>query len=144
MKLLIFQLHLALVKNNYFNTQKGQTLVVFLIFILVAITVSMTSVSIIISNAQSTRAAAQSMEAYYAAEAGIENASLQLLRNPSYSGETIQLDSGVTVDIIVVSSLNQYVVTATGKSDSYIRIIQANLDYTNNVLSVISWKELFQ
>ncbi|MFH0772740.1 MAG: hypothetical protein V1922_00290 [bacterium] len=130
-------------KNNSIYYQKGQTLVVFLVFMLVAITVCITSVSIIISNAQNTWGAAQSMEAYYAAEAGIENASLQLLRNPNYSGETLQISPDTTADIAVVHVV-EYVVTSTGKSGSFTRVIQANLDYTDNVLSVISWQEVFQ
>ena len=142
MKLPIFQQLLEHVKNNHIENRKGQTLLIFLIFILVAITISMTSVSIIISNAQSTRGTAQSMEAYYAAEAGVENAALRLLRDPSYSGETIQINANATAEIVVVNAEN-YVVTSTGKSGDFTKVIQANLDYTDNVLSVISWKELF-
>jgi type II secretory pathway component PulK len=143
MRLLIFQQLLEPVKNNPLLIRRGQTLVVFLIFILVAVTIATTSVSIIISNAESTRGAAQSLEAYYAAEAGIENATLQLLRNVDYAGETIQINSTATAEISV-SHNGSYRVISTGRSGVYTRAIQANLDYTNNVLSVISWQELFQ
>lgn len=142
MKLLIFQQHSEFVKNNFFNNQRAQTLVVLLIFILVAITIATTSVSVIISNAQSTRGAGQSMEAYYAAEAGIENASLQLLRNPEYTGETLQINSMVTAEIVATHSA-QYVVTSTGRSGSFTRVLQATFNYTDNILSIISWQELF-
>lgn len=144
MRLFIFQQHLEYVKNNMNinRIRKSQTLVVLLIFMLVAVTIATTSVAIIISNAQNTRSAGQSMEAYYAAEAGIENASLQLLRNPEYSGETLQINSSTTVDITATHSA-QYVVTSTGRSGAFIRVLQATFNYTDNILSVISWQELF-
>ena len=142
MKLFIFRQHLASVKNNFLQNRSAQTLVVLLVFILVSITIAMTSVSIIISNAQNTQGAAQSMEAYYAAEAGIENASLQLLRNPNYTGEILQISSGTTAEIEVTHDTD-YVVISTGISGGYTRVIQANLDYTNTILSVISWTELY-
>ena len=109
---------------------------------MVAITIATTSVSIIISNAESTRASAQTMEAYYAAEAGLENASLQLLRNPSYTGETINVGSDATADIVVTNS-GGYIVISTGKSGIFTRVLQANFDYTDNILSVNSWREIF-
>jgi len=143
MMLLIFPPPLESVKNNFFYNRKGQTLITLLVFMLVAISIMATSVSIIISNSQSTRGTGQSMEAYYAAEAGIENASLQLLRNSEYTGEKLYISDMVTADIIATHSA-QYVVTSTGKSGSFTRVIQATFDYTNNVLGVISWKEIYQ
>lgn len=143
MKLLIFQQLLEFVKNNLQKNRHGQTLVLLLIFILVAITIATTSVSILISNAQSIRESSQSMEAYYAAEAGIENAVLQLLRNPEYTGETLYITDSVNA-VIVVTKDSQYEIISTGTSGIFSRIIQANVNYTNNVLSVTSWKELYK
>ena len=143
MTLPIFPQPSAFVKNNSHSTKRGSTLITLIIFIMVMLTVASTSVSIIISNAQSTTGTGQSIEAYYAAEAGVENASLQLLRNPEYAGETLSLSSSSSVHISV-SHNGHYEVISTGKSGSFTRIIQAKLDYTDNVLSVISWQELFQ
>jgi len=142
MMLHIFQPLLASVRNNYRFTKRGSTLITLMIFIFVMLTIASTSVSIIISNAQSTAGAGQTMEAYYAAEAGIENASLQLLRNPEYAGETIQLSPTSSVTISV-SRNGTYDVLSTGKSGQFTRILMAKLDYTNNILSIISWKELY-
>lgn len=116
-------------------------LITLLVFIMVALSIAATSVSIIMTNAQSTQSTGQSMEAYYAAETGIENASLQLLRNPDYTGETVYINERVSTVIDATHSA-QYVVTATGRSGIFTRKIQAILDYTDNVLSVISWQEL--
>lgn len=121
--------------------RRGQMLITLLVFIMVALSIAATSVSIIMTNAQSTQSTGQSMEAYYAAETGIENASLQLLRNPDYTGETVYINERVSTVIDATHSA-QYVVTATGRSGIFTRKIQAILDYTDNVLSVISWQEL--
>lgn len=83
------------------------------------------------------------MEAYYAAEAGVENALLQLLRNPEYTGETIQIQTDTTAQI-QVSHASGYIVISKGISGSFTHIIQANVNYTDNVLSVSSWKEIYQ
>lgn len=139
----IFLQHLEFVKNNKYSLKKGQTLITLLIFILVAITIATTSVSILISNAQNTSGTSQSIEAYYAAEAGIENASMRLLRDPEYTGEVLQISSDVSATISV-SHNGHYEVISSGKSGGIIRVIQANLDYTNNILQVVAWKEIYQ
>lgn len=141
MKFIIFQQPSESVKNKILYNHRGQTLVMLLIFIIVAITIATTSVSLIIANAQVTSGTAQSMEAYYAAEAGVENATLQLLRNTNYTGETLQVSEAVTAEINVSHNGN-YVVISKGKSGTFERVIQVNLDYTNNVLSINSWEEL--
>ena len=139
----IFQPPLAPVKNKIETLKKGQTLITLLIFILVLITITLTSVSIVISNAQNTAGTSQTIDAYYAAEAGVEDAMLQLLRNPDYTGGAINVSQTATA-VTTITHPGQYIVTSIGKSGLYTRIIRANLDYTNNNLTVISWQELFQ
>lgn len=124
--------------------RSGQTLITLLIFIIVSVTVAATSVSIIITNAQKTTASASSMEAYYAAEAGIENASIELLRNPAYLGGTITLSPSSLVETSVIFENNQYTVKAKGTAHGYTRTIEAIFDYTDTILSVVSWREVYQ
>ncbi len=123
--------------------RSGQTLITLLIFIIVSVTVAATSVSIIITNAQKTTASASSMEAYYAAEAGIENASISLLRNPQYGGETITLSPSASVETTVTFN-GQYTVVAKGTAHGFTRTIEAVFDYTDTILTVITWRELYQ
>jgi type II secretory pathway component PulK len=123
--------------------RKGQTLITLLVFMIVALTVAATSVSIIITNAQKSTASIRSMEAYYAAEAGIENASLSLLRDPTYAGETLQVTTEATA-VISVTYDGQYTVLSKGTVGDFTRTIMAKFDYTNSVLSVVSWQEIYQ
>ncbi len=122
--------------------RSGQTLITLLIFIIVSVTVAATSVSIIITNAQKTTATASAMEAYYAAEAGIENASISLLRNQNYIGETIQLTPTTSVETFVTFD-GQYRVVATGSAHGFTRTIEAIFDYTDTILTIVSWREMF-
>ena len=124
------------------SNRKGQTLVILLIFIIVAISIATTSVSVIITNAQKTLTLNKSTEAYYAAEAGIENASISLLRDSTYAGETIQIQTGITAEVGVIYN-GKYVVTSKGISGGAHRTIQAIFSYTNSVLALESWQEVF-
>jgi hypothetical protein len=78
--------------------------------------------------------------AYYAAESGIENALLKLLRNPSYNGEAINFGSGSV--ITEITSQNPLTIVATGKYYNTTRKIQVQTVYNNNVLTISSWKEI--
>lgn len=128
-------------KNNHFyQEESGQALLTFLIFIIIALTLTASSVAILISNSQNTTSVQQSVYAEKGAESGIENALLQLLRNPAYSGEVITIDNG-TVTITVTDS-DPHIVTSVGKSGDYIKTIRATIGYTDNILSIISWSEI--
>lgn len=121
---------------------KGQTLITLLIFVIVAMTVAATSVSIIITNSQKTTSSAASMEAYYAAEGGVENAALALLRNAEYSSESITFSPAVSVETTVTFD-GQYRVVATGSAHGFTRTIEAIFDYTDTILTIVSWREIF-
>ena len=112
-----------------------------LVFMLIAISIMAVSVDIIISNSQSASSSRLSNEAYYAAEAGIENALVQLLRNPNYTGETLQIAAGSTA-VITITGTGPFEVVSVGKSGSYIRTLQATINYTDSILTISSWKEI--
>ncbi len=127
------------VKNNQ-PKELGQTLVLLLIFIVVALTVMATTVSVIITNTQNASITEQSNNAVYIAESGIENATLRLLRDPSYTGETLSIDNG-SAQVTVYGS-DPYIVTSIGKSGLYIHTLQATIGYTDNILTILSWEEV--
>lgn len=73
--------------------QSGQALVALLFFVIIAMVISTTSVAVIVTNITSVTQTEHAHHALVIAEAGAENAIGQLLRNPSYSGETLLIDS---------------------------------------------------
>lgn len=119
---------------------KGQTLVILLIFIVIATTITSAAVVLIFNSSTNASKLDQSTQAYYVAESGVENGLMQLLRNPSYSGEVMSIANGAAT--ILVSGTNPTVVTSTGQLGNFTRKIQVNMSNVSGVWSVSSWKEI--
>ncbi len=120
--------------------RSGQTLVVLLVFVAMAMAVVVAAVSVVVN---STTAGSQyeiGQTAYLLAESGAEEAMLRLLRDPAYAGETLTtIDGAVT---IAVTGSSQKTIVSTATVSSTVRKIQVVAGYTNNILTVISWKEI--
>ncbi len=128
-------------KNIKSSNSQGQALVTLLFFVIVAITVTSAATVIILVNSLSTEKTQQSTINSTAAESGIENAILQLLRDPTYTGSTMSVgDNSVQV---TVSGSNIYTIVATASAGNIKRTAQVQAQNSNNVLSVLSWKEIY-
>ena len=119
---------------------RGQALISLLFFIVIITTITTAAVVIILTGSNAATKFEQGTRAYYVAESGVENALLRLLRDPSFTGETLTIDDG-TVETTVTGS-GPYVVTAKGTVGNFIRTIRVNAAYTNNALQVSGWKEI--
>ena len=117
----------------------GQALITLLFFSIIATTVTFAAVIVIITQAKTASSVDLSNKAYYMAESGVENALLQLLRNQSYTGEQLSIENGIVT--VLVSGTNPKIITSMATASGYLRQVQAQVDYTNNVLTVLSWKE---
>jgi hypothetical protein len=115
----------------------GQTLVSLLVFSIVALAVTTTAISVTINTSQATQAVENRVYIQHAAQSGIENALLRLLRNPTYGGETITIDDVVVVTNIVGS--DPYTITATADNTRFSHTEEAVVTYTNNILTISSW-----
>lgn len=122
-------------KNN-----KGQTLVIFLIYILVAIIVTTAAVAVLVTSSQNTDKAYQGLTAYDVAESGAETAMLKLLRNPMYTGETLTVGTGTAT--ITITGTNPKVIVSKGTFNNFTKSVAITVDTSNDILTVISWKEL--
>ncbi len=83
----------------------------------------------------------EGLSAYQMAENGAENAMIRILRNPSYTGETIN-ENGGTV-LISVSGDNPKIATSTATVNNHQRKIELRISNSNGVFNVTSWKEIF-
>lgn len=119
--------------------QSGQTIIVLLIFMLLAITLTVSATAVIIINLQGNTAYQSGEIALQNAQAGAENALLRLERNTTYTGETMTLGTGTVT--IAVSGTAPYTIVATGTSGTFVRTITATATITNNILSITSWSE---
>jgi hypothetical protein len=119
------------------KNRQGQAILTLLFFMVISISI-ITAISLIILNNLSAGVnIEQGVVAYYAAEAGAENALLRMLRDPSYAGETMTVD-----DSDVVISVNGGVITSIATYANSVRKIEVQTVYNNNVLTVSSWKEI--
>jgi hypothetical protein len=120
--------------------RKGQALITLLFFIVVGISITSAAAIILVNNIASASTSEQGTDAYEVAESGIENALLELLRNPSYSGETLFVGNGTCV--IQVTNGNPITILSTGTYNNSVRKIQVQVVYNNSILTISTWKEI--
>ena len=119
------------------KSEAGQTLVSLLVFSVVALAVTTTAISVTINTSQATQAVENRVYIQHAAQSGIENALLMLLRDPTYGGETITIDD-VTIVTTIVGS-DPHTITATADNARFSHTEEAVVTYTNNILTISSW-----
>lgn len=122
------------------KNQNGQAIVTLLFFMILAITITSGAVIIILTNSLAASKFDQGNVTYYIAESGAENALIRLLRDPNYTGETMTIDTGTA--IINVSGQNPKIITSEGKIGDFSRKIEVVADYADNILSVLSWRQI--
>lgn len=124
-----------------FCEEKGQSLVSLLFFMIVAVTITSASAIILLTNSLAANTFQQGGITMATAESGVENAILRLLRDPSYSGETLVLENGTAQ--ISVSGTNPKTIVSVGRVGSFQRQVQVNVVDNNGIITVVSWKEIF-
>lgn len=120
--------------------QSGQSLVMLLIFMIIALTITSAAIAMIVINTRTTGKFAVGTIAYYAAESGAENAVLRLLRNPNYSGESMIVGDGSA--IITVTGTDPKTITSIGIVGNSSRTIQVIAGYVDNRFTISSWQEI--
>lgn len=123
--------------SGYEKSHKGQTLVSLLMFVLIAMTVITSAITTVISNTKAASVEQQSIDAYYVAEAGAENALMRLLRDQSYTGETLPVGNNSAVVIVSGNTI-----VSTGSVNNLSRKIQVDVSYTDYQMTVINWQEI--
>lgn len=123
------------------NSSSGQALVTLLFFTIIGMTIVSAAAVFVYENSQSASIAEQGTYAYYIAESGIEEALLQMLRDPNYVGtpalQPLSIGTGsVKIDV------DSGIITATGTYQNVVRKIQAKTVYNNSMLNISSWKEI--
>jgi hypothetical protein len=123
------------------STNKGQTAVFMLMFVIIGVTISSAAIVLIGTNSTNVSMFQDSVAVYQAAEAGAENTMVRILRDPTYSGETISINGGVVT--ITVTGTDPKTIVSTALFHDYERKVQVIASDTNGLLRVSSWKEIF-
>ena len=121
--------------------EKGQALVTLLFFVLISLTITSAAIIIIIINSSATGKFEAGILAYNAAESGVENAFLRLLRDPDYTGETLIIDTASAVVTVTGVSFPKTIVSV-GQSGSFKRTVQAQMNYNSGYYIFSNWKEI--
>lgn len=122
--------------------KSGQTLVLLMVFMAIAITVITASILLTISVSQSASRQETGSAVLQLAESGIEDALMQILRNPATTG-TYSLPLDDQTATISISGADPYVVRSTAQIGNLIRIVQAQASFLDGRLSVSSWQEIY-
>lgn len=128
------------IRNSKLNS--GAALITLLFFTVIATTVTGAAVVILFVNSLSGAKYQQGTIAYEIAQAGIENAKLRLLRDPSYTGETLPVGNG-SAEITVTRDGANYTIVSEGTIGNFMRQIQVEATYNNNLLVITSSEEVF-
>jgi hypothetical protein len=129
-------------RRKIHHRKKGQTLIILLVFMMIAITVTSVTVTTSLVNTQNTDKMQEGIEALHVAQSGAENAMLRLLRDPTYAGETLTVGQGTS--IITVTGTTTKTIVSIGKYGRYVRKVQIDVGNTNGILVVTPpWKEVF-
>jgi hypothetical protein len=126
---------------NFHPKSAGMALVSVLIFSVVAMIVITAAMSLSVATAQSNQQFMQGQVALNNAESGADNALIQLLRNPNYSGETLTLPEGTAT--ILASGSNPKVINVTGVAGTSVRKLQITATTTLGVIRIVSWQEVY-
>jgi len=119
--------------------QQGQALITLIFFTVIAVTIITAAVSVLFANNLSTSNAEIGQEAYQAAESGVEDGLLKLLRDPAYSGPSYNIGTETTVSI--TGGVNK-TITSTGTAGGTTRKIEVQTEYNIGVTQINSWREI--
>lgn len=119
---------------------KGQALITLLFFMAIGITVTTAAVMVTLGTSLSTTSYQEGSQAFTVAESGVENALLRLLRDPSYSGETMAVSDGTAT--VSVSGANPKVIVSEGRVGSFFRTVRATVSYVNEIFTLTKFEEV--
>jgi hypothetical protein len=114
--------------------KNGFAVITIIIFTSVAMLIAGGALASLISNTQMTSDFSRGEAAYQQARAGFDNALINILRNPSYTGENLTIGSGnVTIS---VTGTNPKVIVSTATMDGIVKKFTGTAQFVNNQLTV--------
>ncbi|KKS73905.1 MAG: hypothetical protein UV46_C0058G0006 [Candidatus Gottesmanbacteria bacterium GW2011_GWC2_42_8] len=118
----------------------GFALVILLFLMVLAVTVITAAVSLMILGSSSSTLLISGDSTKSIADSCIENAIIRLIRNPAYSGESLDINEGNCQ--ITVTGLTDKTVSAQANYGNKKKRVEVNLNLNNNIISLISWKDV--
>lgn len=122
------------------TSQTGSVLITLLIFVVVSLIIVSSAVLLVVDSTVMTTNQQIGTTAISIAESGAENAILRLLRDPSYTGETLTVGTGTAV--ITVTGSDPITIRSVGSIGDFERTVDVLVHRENGVLTVTSWQEV--
>ena len=123
--------------QSRYGRLQGHVLIVVLLLMMVGIFTITMATSLIITTSQSHASRMEADSLRTAADSGVENAILNIRRNPGYTGGSTTID-GAVVNTSVVAGAD-YTITATASSGLRRQAFRVKVARTNGILSVTDW-----
>ncbi len=119
----------------------GQALIPVLIIIVLVLSLGVAALDVSISNILLSVYEQEGRRVYLKTESALEEGFLKLLRNPSYAGESLQLEeTSCTIEVSGLTSTKT--VTAICNSGKSVRKIQAQADFYLGRMTVLWIREI--
>lgn len=123
------------------KSKKGEVLIMLVMIITVLTIISTAAVALALSTTRDTTTFTLGEKALTIAESGVENAILNLLRDPGYTGDS-NLPIGPGNVTMIISGTSPYTVTSTGVVGNMVRRVQAQVGTVAGKLTVLDWQEI--
>lgn len=119
--------------------KKGQALLIVILLSAIVLTIGMVTSSLSVANLQETIIFKEGVKTYFLAESALENGLIRLLRNPQYSGESLQLEG---VPCIIEVSQEPVQVRAWCDTGQVIRRLEADVSFIDGQMQVSQFREI--
>lgn len=116
-------------------------MILLIFFVMTAVAITVSAIFMMIITSGSVADIENGINTGALADSGAENALLKLERDPSYSGEVYTIN-GATITITVTGGTTKTIDSTVVLGD-FTRKVEVLANYTNNVLTTTSWKEVF-
>lgn len=126
---------------NVHHHSSGQAVMTLLFTVVIGMLIATGAIMTLVNSYKSISNRELAALAYTSAESGIENGILRLMRDPSYTGDTIVFDSNRT-SVVTVVQAPDYVILSVGTAGTVTRKIQVQAHMVNLTFIIDSWKEV--
>ncbi len=121
------------------RNRAGQAMILLVAFVGLAMSIITAAVAVNILGGQNARGTEASTEALTIARSGVENAMIQLIRDPNYAGETLSVGGGTAT--VTVTGTTQKTIRSVGTVPDHSRTIEVVASSSGGIVSVVSWSE---
>lgn len=130
-----------MIAPKMYRKKSGQVLTSVVVFVAFGLSVIALSAVLMVINMQNTLKYTESGNCLNHAEAGVEEAVLRLLRDPTYSGGTMLLE-GVTTTVTVSGTDTDKSILAVATYNGFAKKVLATVSLAGDKVSLLSWKEV--